>query len=245
MSEGTMWSATVNKSEQINELAAALAKAQGELVNPSPDASVTVRSEKGSYAFKYATLGTIVEGVRPVLAKHGLSVILWDDEAADGGPVHHATLTHASGQWFDSHLRLGGFNKMQELGSQLSYLHRYLLRGLLNLATDEDDDANIADRNEHSRNDKAPQRARSSLPNLVTRASTLPPAKTPAEKLSEALMAIDAAKDLTQLGRVYAEVTVGRAPEFIEACKSKAGARKVEIQAGFDAPLPSEMQHDG
>ncbi|MHB0764695.1 ERF family protein [Stutzerimonas sp. NM35] len=58
----------MNKSEQINELATALAKAQGELENASKSSS------NPHFKSKYADLAEILNTVRPVFANHGLHV---------------------------------------------------------------------------------------------------------------------------------------------------------------------------
>jgi hypothetical protein len=55
--------------------AAAFVAALGELTNPGKDSKATVQTKTGgSYAYEYAGLDSILDGVRPVLARHGLAL---------------------------------------------------------------------------------------------------------------------------------------------------------------------------
>ena len=60
-------------SEQINELAKALAAAQGELEPAEKNATAAI-GEKGKLSRKYADLTAMIDAVRKVLPKHGLSI---------------------------------------------------------------------------------------------------------------------------------------------------------------------------
>jgi len=136
----------VNKSDQINELAAALSAFQGEITNPAFSRTVTVSGAKGSYKFSYAELSEILKLVRPLLSKHGLSLV--QSTSGDGVSVTvTTTLLHKSGQYLESAVPCGRPEKMQELGSAISYLRRYSITGILGIAGEEDDDANSADGN--------------------------------------------------------------------------------------------------
>ena len=53
---------------EMPELYTALAKAHTELTNPKKDSKADI----GQYSYKYASLGAILDHVRPILAKHGL-----------------------------------------------------------------------------------------------------------------------------------------------------------------------------
>jgi hypothetical protein len=121
------------RSEQINELAAALSKAQGEMKNAPFD------KKNPHFGSAYASLASVRDTVREPLAKHGLSVTqtLEDDRLV-------TTLMHASGQWVESSCRMPQSAKAQEIGSYLSYMRRYSLSALLNISADSDDDGNDA-----------------------------------------------------------------------------------------------------
>jgi len=129
-----------HRSEYINELSSALAKAQSEM----PTAGL--RSENPYFKSSYADLAEIVRVSRPYLTKNGLSVtqqILTND---DGGTVLHTILMHSSGQWIETCMRvLPPKNDIQTLGSYITYLRRYTYAALVGVvAADEDDDGEKA-----------------------------------------------------------------------------------------------------
>lgn len=127
----------MNKSDSIASLAAALAKAQGEMENASKN------SQNPHFKSKYADLAEILNTVRPVLSKHGLAVTQFP--AFEGGTAHVETiLTHASGEWMSGTCSAPvQKSDPQGVGSALTYLRRYSLAAVCGLAQ-EDDDANAA-----------------------------------------------------------------------------------------------------
>jgi hypothetical protein len=127
----------MNKSEQINELAAALAKAQGELENASKS------SNNPHFKSKYADLAEILNTVRPVFASHGLSVS--QCPSFEAGIVSVETvLMHSSGQWMSSTISAPVSKQdAQGVGSAITYCRRYSLAAVAGVAQ-EDDDANSA-----------------------------------------------------------------------------------------------------
>jgi len=128
------------QSEQINELAGALSKAQGEM--PAAKFNSTNPFLKN----KYADLGAVIEASRPVLVKHGLSV----SQLVIGNGEHigvETILLHSSGQWISSVVTLPagdekGKSMAQVAGSIVSYLRRYALSAILGIYADEDSDGN-------------------------------------------------------------------------------------------------------
>lgn len=138
----------MQRSEQINELAAALAKAQGAFTNPSKNRTVRVNTKSGgSYDFAYATFDAIVEAARKPLSDNGLA-FTQTVESGDGRAVLVTTLLHSSGQWLASSTPLmteGSGN--QAFGSAMTYQKRYQLTAMLGISADEDDDGNAADGN--------------------------------------------------------------------------------------------------
>lgn len=99
----------------------------------------------------YAPLEDIVEGVRPVLARHGFSASFrteWPDKAT---VKVIGILTHAAGHARQSEFMsvadtTGSKNAIQALGSAVTYGKRYTLKDLLCIVTrEEDDDGKKAD----------------------------------------------------------------------------------------------------
>lgn len=126
----------MNKSESINEIAKALADFQAEVKDPSKD------KENPFFKSKYVALDGVLQTVRPVLAKHGLSVMQLP--TSDETAVTVTTLLmHSSGQFIESEPFKVLLTKKdaQAAGSALTYARRYSLSAVLGIAWDEDDDA--------------------------------------------------------------------------------------------------------
>lgn len=126
----------MNKSESINEIAKALADFQAEVKDPTKD-------KKNTYLeSKYVSLDGVLQAVRPVLAKHGLSIM--QIPTSDDVAVTVTTLLmHISGQYIESDAFKVPLTKKdaQGTGSALTYARRYSLSAVLGIAWDEDDDA--------------------------------------------------------------------------------------------------------
>ncbi len=121
------------ESDQIADLAAALAKAQG-LMGPA-----IINKQNPHFKNRYADLAAVMEAVRKPLSDNGLSVTQ-TTELRDGMLILRTTLRHASGQWLASDYPLPLGAKPQELGSAMTYGRRYELSALVGVAADEDDD---------------------------------------------------------------------------------------------------------
>jgi hypothetical protein len=123
-------------SEQINELATALAAAQAEMKN------ATLNRTNPHFKSRYADLAGIRDTVTPALTKHGLAVVQGTD-TTDSGIVVVTRLLHKSGQWMESRFPIS-FDKPQTMGSAYTYARRYSLSAMCSISADEDDDANAA-----------------------------------------------------------------------------------------------------
>lgn len=125
------------KSEQISDLAKALAKAQGEMSHAEKD------SKNPHFKSSYASLASVWEACRGALTRNGLSVVQSFDETAQG-LVLRSLLTHESGQWIESVYPIRPVkNDPQGFGSAATYARRYSLAALVGVVQD-DDDANEA-----------------------------------------------------------------------------------------------------
>lgn len=128
----------IRTSEQINDIAAALAKAQAEMENVAKD------RENPHFRSRYATLAGVLDEVRPKLAQQGIS-IFQAPVNGDGNNIGVATrLLHSSGQWIESavYVQPTKFDA-QGVGSVLTYLRRYSLMAVAGVGP-EDDDGNAA-----------------------------------------------------------------------------------------------------
>lgn len=127
-------------SEQVNELAKALAAAQGEM--KAAEMSATNPFLKS----KYADLGEIIKAAKAPMAKYGLSVA--QPVSGNGEQITVTTiLMHASGQWMRETVTLplgkeAGKSLAQAAGSVITYLRRYSLASMIGMFADEDTDGN-------------------------------------------------------------------------------------------------------
>ncbi len=150
------------QSETIGALAAALAKAQGE-ISPAP-----MDRDNPFFKSKYATLTSLWESARAALAKNGLAVTQVTDFDANGKIVLITTLLHSSGEWIGGVYPVRGKDDTpQATGSALTYARRYAFGALVGLTSDDDDDGNGA---QHGTNGGAQQQTRptAAAPNGTT-----------------------------------------------------------------------------
>lgn len=138
------------QSEAINELATALAKAQGEIKAAAKSA------ENPFFDSQYADLPSVMACCREQLSKNGLSVIQCTEFDATHAWLE-TTLVHSSGQWVRSRYPIKPAPRKdkitkeiqpetpQDFGSALTYARRYALAAIVGVvAENEDDDANAA-----------------------------------------------------------------------------------------------------
>jgi hypothetical protein len=128
----------VKHSEQINEIAKALAFAQSLIKGAKKD------SANPFFKSKYADLASVSEACRAQLASQSIAVVQAPSTAPDGCVSVETMLIHASGQWMSETLSAKPKDDgPQALGSVITYLRRYALAAFAGVAP-EDDDAEAA-----------------------------------------------------------------------------------------------------
>jgi hypothetical protein len=128
------------QSEAINELAAALAKAQGSFTAIKKDKTARVRMKSGGeYQYSYADLASVLEAVRKPLADNGLACVQAIN-LTDNGLILQTRILHSSGQWIGSTYPLPAGGAAQEMGSAQTYARRYALCALVGIVAEDDDD---------------------------------------------------------------------------------------------------------
>ena len=148
----------MTKSEQINELATALNKAQSEM----PVALKTSENpffSKGERKAMYADLAQIIELSTPILTSNGLSISQFP--ISKEGKIGVTTiLMHKNGQWIEGDFLLtpmkeqakdrGGnpigepYVTPQKESACVTYARRYAWQSVIGMAADADDDGNKA-----------------------------------------------------------------------------------------------------
>lgn len=135
-------------SESIASLAAALAKAQSELVNPEKSLTATIRSDDGKggeQTFRYAPLSSGLDIVRKTLGQHEIATIQTTGIDQAAGIVNLTTvLAHSSGEWIASDWPVCPVTDTatpHRMGAALTYARRYALFTLVGIAGEDDLDA--------------------------------------------------------------------------------------------------------
>jgi hypothetical protein len=135
-------------SQSIASLAAALAKAQVELVNPEKSLVATIRSDRprgAEQTFRYAPLSSGLEIVRKTLGHHEIATVQTTAIDQTAGIVNLTTvLAHASGEWIASDWPVCAISETatpHRMGAALTYARRYALFTLVGIAGEDDLDA--------------------------------------------------------------------------------------------------------
>jgi hypothetical protein len=135
-------------SDTIGAIAAALAKAQGDLENPEKALTATLRSPfpNGSdRTFRYASLASGLDIVRKALGQHEIATVQTTAIDQETGLIRLTTLlAHASGEWIASDWPVCPINETgnpHRMGAALSYARRYALFALVGIAGEDDLDA--------------------------------------------------------------------------------------------------------
>jgi hypothetical protein len=125
-------------SQTITEISKALVEFNKELSRIEKDAN------NPFFKNSYATLDTILDTVRPILARHGISILQMP--SGNGELIEMRTiLLHTSGEFIESPVvaMKAVKNDPQSLGSTITYAKRYSISAMLGISTgDKDDDGN-------------------------------------------------------------------------------------------------------
>lgn len=146
----------VHSPRSIAQIAGALAKAQGEIVQPEKNKTVKVRTKSGeTYTFDYADYNAIVEAVRVPLSKHGICFTHLI-EGVDSGLLLVTRLIHSSGEFLESIYPLPRTMEPKDLGGAITYGKRYCLSAITGCVADDDADAEPANVTEFKDRKPAP-----------------------------------------------------------------------------------------
>lgn len=132
----------MNKSPEIDSLAAALSKLQGEVVDAYKDQS--------GYNFDYADLSSVLKIARPLLAKYELALVQMPSTGTAGDCILETCIMHSSGQFISSQLKMEvplakNLSSAQSLGAVITYARRYSASAYLAITQSDSDAALIGD----------------------------------------------------------------------------------------------------
>ena len=127
-------------SNKTTSLVEALALAQGEMNNAAFDSKNNF-SKNGKN--NYASLSSVRDAVVPTLASHGIAVT--QDVVLFEGERYMRTTLHKGGDKLEGMVpMIVERGNMHGVGSAMTYARRYGLSSLVGIASDEDDDGDLA-----------------------------------------------------------------------------------------------------
>jgi hypothetical protein len=130
----------MQKSEQIDQLAIALAKVQATMGTAVKD------SDNPFFRSKYADLTSVWDAFSGPLAANGLSITQVGEDAPPGHIALTTMLIHSSGQWIAGTLTTKLVkDDPQGYGSGMTYLRRYGVAAIVGVRTEDDDGAAASD----------------------------------------------------------------------------------------------------
>lgn len=187
----------------------ALAMAQAEVENASKVAA------NPHFKSRYADLAEVLNTVRPVFARHGISIM--QSTSFDGATVSVTTvLGHKDGGWASSCAScVPAKTDAQGIGAATTYLRRYALAAIAGIAQ-EDDDGNSS---QHAGRPAA----------TATR-------KPDAERYLDARQALRDAGSLSELGAVWRDLSA----EARKALAEEKDAAKTRLSASQTAQEVAE-----
>jgi hypothetical protein len=123
----------MKSSEQVNELATALCKAQGDMGGAVKDSS------NPFFKSSYADLTSVIKAIKQPFSDNGLSYTQFPVSNEHGVGVS-TRLMHTSGQWLEMEYTLPTVKKdPQASGSAITYARRYALQSIAGIPTADDD----------------------------------------------------------------------------------------------------------
>lgn len=217
-------------SEAIDQLATALALAQGEMEVAKKDNTNTYLS-KGETKAKYADITNVWIACRAALSKHGLCVVQSPSVTPEKRVKLTTRLIHKSGQWIEDELDLRPKeDTSQAIGSCITYARRYALGSMVGVvAEDEDDDGNsasISNAKLHNQKDttNSDQPKQQAKQNIVD---------SPKPDLGDALYQADQGKHKLAMFEIVRQQGVEDA-ELMKTLSQRAMDTKVKVKDLFD-----------
>jgi hypothetical protein len=132
----------------------ALAAAKAEFTEIKKSKTVKFATKMGRAQYSYEDLNDIARAVVPALSKYGM-YYRWNTSFLGDQIIVTCIVCHRDGHSVENSLpgaadNSGGKNSVQATGSVCTYLQRYTLKAALGLASEEDDDAQAAGKDEET-----------------------------------------------------------------------------------------------
>jgi hypothetical protein len=189
-------------STEAPSLAAALAAVQRRLPDVRKAETAHVRSDKGNYSYRYATLPDITKAVLPLLGENGLAWVT-RPTLVDERFVLVYELLHVSGEKVSGEYPLPTGGSPQALGSAITYARRYCLCAVTGVAADDDDDGAAATEHHNAK----PAEYDAHNPAAIKRQACEEFEKARQNVVAKATAAIEAAETVEALDQVARRIT--------------------------------------
>jgi hypothetical protein len=188
----------------------AMAEARKHFEPLSKDGKADVSNREGKflYSFTYAPLDVVLAALEPGMRAAGISLM----QPFDGDVMYTIVACGESSMTVET--PLPNWGSPQELGSLLTYLRRYQLKGLFGVADAEDDDGNAASGNKAAVTRKEPTVAPKTTSKLAANISAL--CIDSAKKAGLDKPAFDAAC-LSSTGKKFSEFNGEDAAKFLDS----------------------------
>jgi hypothetical protein len=132
-------------SDEINEIAKAMAKAQSQYKAIEKNKKAKVKGEtrdgkRFEYEYKYADISDVLATLLPTLSGNDIMTVQ-STYIVDQNLYLTTRLAHSSGQWIESDYPVCSITgDHQKMGGAMTYARRYALAALAGVAPDEDAD---------------------------------------------------------------------------------------------------------
>jgi hypothetical protein len=248
-----------HSSEKIGTIAAALAKAQAQLINPEKSLVGTIRSDHASGAersFRYAPLSSGLDIVRKTLSQCEIATVQTTSIDETTGIVRlNTVLAHASGEWIASDWPVCAISETaapHRMGAALTYARRYALFTLVGIAGEDDLDAPdlLSPTTSQMQPDFGNEKGRSngSQPRSAPRA----PKRRPAESVSSSKQVLEPGSSATLRDQLTielnaldsAEDAASWAHRVLKAKDTLTAADAKQVEAAFQDKLASISPHN-
>jgi ERF superfamily len=241
-------------SETIGTIAAALAKAQAQLVNPEKSLVATIQQPRGNQrSFRYASLSSGLDIVRKTLSQHEIATVQTTSIDESTGIVRLSTvLAHASGEWIASDWPVCAMSETatpHRMGAALTYARRYALFTLVGIAGEDDLDAPdlLSPTTPQMQSDFGNRFEKGRVDGTQPRSAPQAPKRRPAESISGSKQVLEPESSATLRDQLTIELDVLNSAEDLaswahRALKAKdalTAADAKQVEAAFRGKLAS------
>lgn len=225
----------MQRSDSIGKLAAALAKAQGEMDNADKDSS------NPHFRSKYADLAAVRAAIREPFSKNGLAYVQLPRFNGEAVEVETVLMHAESGEFIADTLSIPIAKKdAHGIGSAVTYARRFSLMAVAGIAPSEDDDGNAA--SERPRHQAAPAK-----PTTQEKAVSQQPPNYAEHVAAEAKAAVNNARQTAAATATVAKMAAdAAAPDDWRAReRAKMDARAANAKCGEEIKNNASLEARG